>query len=112
MMYELLGILKIHTVSLFQYTCICKLKLLPSTKYLHMHVIRGDDLRKKREAILLSIFMSVPMSFVMTVVNVGFTDIFLKAFLGSAVIGTIVAIPVAFLAMPLANKLVAWIISK
>ncbi len=36
------------------------------------------------------------MSFVMTAVNVGFTSIFIKAFLGSTVIGKIVAIPVAF----------------
>lgn len=60
----------------------------------------------------MSIFMSIPMSFVMTAVNVGFTDIFVRAFLGSAVIGTIVAIPVAFLAMPVAQKLVAVIMLK
>lgn len=52
------------------------------------------------------------MSFIMIAVNVGFTDTFLKAFLGSATIGTIAAIPVAFIAMPIANKLVALIISK
>ncbi len=52
------------------------------------------------------------MSFVMTAVNVGFTSVFIKAFLGSTVIGTIVAIPVAFLAMPIVGKLVALIMGK
>ncbi len=66
-----------------------------------MQVIRiGGEILKKIDAILfsvfMSIFMSVPMSFVMTAVNVGFTSIFIKAFLGSTVIGKIVAIPVAF----------------
>lgn len=37
-------------------------------------------------------------------VNVGFKNIFLKLFVGSAIIGTVVAIPLAFLPMPVAQK--------
>lgn len=37
-------------------------------------------------------------------VNVGFKNIFLKLFVGSAIIGTVVAIPLAFLPMPVAKK--------
>jgi len=81
-----------------------------------MHINKEPNYLRIIEAVLLSvlklIFMSFPLHFVMTAVNIDFTDNFMKAFLGSAIIGTVVAIPVAFLAMPVAQKLVAAIILK
>lgn len=63
-------------------------------------------------SILMSVVMSLPISFVMTIINVGMNENIFQVFISSGVIGTIVSIPVAFLAVPLIKKLVGIIISR
>lgn len=70
----------------------------------------------KLERILFPVFMSmtmsIPMSFVMTAVNVGFSDHFIQAFLRSALIGICVSMPIAFIAVPRVRKLVSKIAER
>jgi hypothetical protein len=46
------------------------------------------------------------MAFFMTLINVGFNNIFLQAFLKSLVVGIIVSAPIAFIVIPYVRKLV------
>jgi len=57
-------------------------------------------------AILMAIVITIPMAFFMTLINVGFSNIFLQAFLKSLVVGIIVSAPIAFIVIPYVRKLV------
>jgi len=61
---------------------------------------------------LAAIFITVPISLLMTIVNVGFTEAFLWAFLKSALIGTVVSVPLASIGVPLAEKIAKKIVKK
>jgi hypothetical protein len=53
----------------------------------------------------MCVFMSVLMSFVMTLVSIGFSDEFIPAWLKGVAIGFCVALPLSFLIPILMNKL-------
>ncbi len=59
--------------------------------------------------LIMSVLMSLVMSFAMIAINVGFVSNFFIIWLNSFITGFIVATPVAFLAVPIANKIVEWI---
>jgi len=54
--------------------------------------------------IAVSLFMSSCMSFVMTVVNIGFTQRFFIAWIRAFVIGFAVALPVSLIIIPVIRK--------
>ncbi|MDR1430475.1 MAG: DUF2798 domain-containing protein [Spirochaetaceae bacterium] len=53
----------------------------------------------------MALIMSVCMAFVMTVVNVGFGDNFIRAWLTGAGVGFIVSLPLSFFLPPLLQKI-------
>ena len=61
---------------------------------------------------LAAIFISVPIALVMTIINVGFIDGFLLAFLKSALAGVAISIPLANIGVPAAVKIAKKIASK
>ena len=61
---------------------------------------------------LSAVFISVPISFIMVVINVGFTSNFPLAFLKSALAGILISIPLANIGIPAAEKITAKIIKK
>lgn len=64
-------------------------------------------------SVLMSVFMTIPVAFVMTLVNVGWSvRFFFQAFLMSSLLGLAVSIPVAFIAFPLVSKMVAAIFKE
>ena len=54
---------------------------------------------------LAAVFISVPMAFVMVVINLGFVKGFIIAFIKSALAGTAISIPLANVAIPVAEKI-------
>ncbi|MGF7058518.1 DUF2798 domain-containing protein [Brassicibacter mesophilus] len=71
-------------------------------------------INKKYKGIIFSclaaILISVPIAFFMVIINVGFTKDFLKAFINSSLVGIAISIPLANIAIPLAEKIVAKIV--
>ncbi len=61
---------------------------------------------------VMSLFMGLFMSFVMTVVNIGFVDDLLSIWAKAFIIGTCVAFPTAILIAPLANKAATYLTTK
>ena len=59
--------------------------------------------------LVMSGLMSLVMSFAMVAINVGFVANFLIIWLNSFITGFIVATPAAFLAVPIAGKVVEWV---
>lgn len=56
-------------------------------------------------SLLISLVMSFFMSFFMIWVNVGFTNDFMVAWMGSTVLGLIIGFPIAAIAVPLIQRL-------
>lgn len=54
---------------------------------------------------LAAIVISVPIAFIMVVINVGFVAGFLFAFLKSALASVLISIPLANIGIPIAKKL-------
>jgi uncharacterized protein DUF2798 len=71
-------------------------------------------INKKYKGIIFSclaaILISVPIAFFMVIINVGFTKDFLKAFINSSLVGIAISIPLANIAIPLTEKIVAKIV--
>ncbi len=61
--------------------------------------------------VLMGFSLSLIMSFTMTVVMVGFTPIFLRAWFNGFVIGSIVSIPTSMFLGPLIAKVVEFMIT-
>jgi phage-related holin len=61
---------------------------------------------------LAAIFISVPISFVMTIINVGFTEDFILAFLKSAAVGIVISVPLANIGVPIAEKIAKKIVKN
>ncbi len=61
---------------------------------------------------LAAVFISVPIAFIMVAINLGFTTGFFVAFIKSALAGTAISIPLANIAIPLAEKITIKIIEK
>ena len=57
-------------------------------------------------SLIIALGMSFVISFAMTAINIGFTNLFLFAWLGSWLIGLLVGFPTAALIVPLARKIV------
>lgn len=55
-------------------------------------------------SLMISLVMSFFMSFFMLVVNVGFAEDFIIAWMGSTAIGLIIGFPIAAIAVPLIQK--------
>lgn len=55
---------------------------------------------------LAAVFISVPISLAMVIINYGFRDGFLIAFLKSALVSTAISVPLANIFIPLAEKIV------
>jgi hypothetical protein len=60
---------------------------------------------------IMVIALDSTMSFVMTSVNVGWTEMFLQNFVNGWLIGFVVALPTSIIVLPLANRLVNKIVS-
>ncbi|MGI6161744.1 MAG: DUF2798 domain-containing protein [Christensenellales bacterium] len=61
---------------------------------------------------LAAIVISVPISFVMVVINLGFVEGFLLAFLKSALVSIAISIPLANIGIPIAKKLTGKIMKQ
>lgn len=59
--------------------------------------------------ILIALIMSAMMSLVLTIVNVGIMDGFFAIWMKSALVATLVAIPVTFITIPLVQRLLSFI---
>lgn len=73
-------------------------------------------INKKYRGIVMSclaaIIISVPIAFIMVVINVGFTQGFMLAFLKSAVVGVLISVPLAAIGIPAAEKITNKIVRK
>ena len=63
-------------------------------------------------AFIMVIALDSTMSFVMTSVNVGWTEVFLEKFVNAWIIGFVVALPTSIVVIPLARRLVNRIVSE
>lgn len=61
---------------------------------------------------LAAIVISVPISFVMVVINLGFVAGFLLAFIKSALVSIAISIPLANIGIPIAKKITDRLIEK
>ncbi len=61
---------------------------------------------------LAAILISVPIAFIMVVMNLGFVEGFFLAFLKSALVSILISIPLATIGIPIAQKLTNWIFKK
>jgi uncharacterized protein YacL len=61
---------------------------------------------------LAAIVISVPIAFIMVVINLGFTEGFGRAFLKSALVSVIISIPLANIGIPVAQKTADKIVKK
>lgn len=61
---------------------------------------------------LAAIFISVPIAFIMVVMNLGFSEGFGLAFLKSALVSVLISIPLASIGIPLAEKLTKKIVKN
>ncbi|MGF6905952.1 DUF2798 domain-containing protein [Fusobacterium sp. PH5-44] len=59
---------------------------------------------------LAAIIISVPIAFIMVVINLGFTKGFLFAFLKSALVSILISIPLANIGIPIADKITSKLI--
>lgn len=59
---------------------------------------------------LAAILISVPIAFFMVLINLGLKRGFFIAFIKSALVGTAISIPLANIAIPLAEKIVSQIV--
>ena len=70
---------------------------------------------KKYSGILIAFFMTLAidtvMTFTMTSINIGWTDVFLPKFLQGWIVGFAVAFPTSIVAIFFARKLVALLVS-
>lgn len=57
-------------------------------------------------AVLMSVTITLPMSFLMTLINVGVNSVFLPAFFQSVMLGLLVSIPLSLLAVPYVRRVV------
>ena len=75
----------------------------------------GLKIDKKYSGILIAFFMTLAidtmMTFTMTSINIGWTDVFLSKFLQGWIIGFVVAFPTSIVAIFFARKLVALLVS-
>lgn len=66
-------------------------------------------INKKYRGIIMSclaaVIISVPIAFIMVVMNLGFTAGFLIAFLKSALVSIAISIPLATIGIPVAEKI-------
>lgn len=73
-------------------------------------------INKKYRGIVMSclaaIIISVPIAFIMVVINVGFTQGLVLAFLKSAVVGVLISVPLAAIGIPVAEKITNKIVRK
>ena len=73
-------------------------------------------INKKYSGLLMALNMVIAldsaMSFVMTSVNVGWTEMFLQKFVNGWIIGFFVALPTSIIVFPLATRLVNKIVSE
>lgn len=64
---------------------------------------------KKHYGIIMSclaaIIISVPIAFIMVVINIGFVEGFVLAFFKSALVSVLISIPLANIGIPLAEKI-------
>ena len=58
--------------------------------------------------LVMSFLMSLVMSFALLAINVGFVPNFFIMWFNSFIVGFIVATPTAFVAVPIAGKVVGW----
>lgn len=63
-------------------------------------------------SLLMAFLISSTMSFVMTAINVGFNEIFMRALLMNLLIGFTISAPVSFFAFPLVNKIVTKLLGE
>jgi len=61
---------------------------------------------------LAAVFISVPIALVMTIINVGFSNGFLLAFVKSALAGIAISVPLANIGVPAAEKIAGKIVKK
>lgn len=61
---------------------------------------------------LAAIIISVPIAFIMVVLNLGFQKGFLLAFFKSALISILISIPLANIGIPIAKKITNKIVEK
>ncbi len=61
---------------------------------------------------LAAVFISVPMALIMVIMNYGFKTGFLLAFLKSALVGTLISIPLANIGIPISQKIADKIFNK
>ena len=61
---------------------------------------------------LAAIIISVPIAFIMVVINVGFRQGFGVAFLKSALVSVLISIPLAAIGIPIAERITNRIVRK
>ncbi|MGI6251845.1 MAG: DUF2798 domain-containing protein [Aminivibrio sp.] len=61
---------------------------------------------------LAAVIISVPIAFVMVVINLGFVAGFMPAFLKSAAAGVAISVPLANVGIPLAQKITDGLVEK
>ena len=61
---------------------------------------------------LAAIFITIPVSLVMTIINVGFTKDFFMIFIKSSLAGTLISVPLANIGVPAAEKIAKRIVKK
>lgn len=61
---------------------------------------------------LAAIIISVPIAFIMVVINLGFVEGFILAFLKSALVSILISIPLANIGIPIAEKITRKIIKE
>ncbi|WP_350343014.1 DUF2798 domain-containing protein [Proteinivorax tanatarense] len=73
-------------------------------------------IKKKYKGVLFSclaaVFISVPMAFIMVIINHGFVEGFFWQFLKSAIVGIAISIPLANVFIPLAEKVVNKVVEE
>jgi len=83
---------------------------------MHFNMGGCKMINKKYYGIIISclaaLFISVPISFIMVIVNIGFIEGFLFAFLKSALINVLISIPLANIGISFAEKIANKLIKK
>lgn len=73
-------------------------------------------LHKKYYGIVMSclaaIIISVPITFIMLVINIGFVKGFMFAFVKSSLVSILISIPLATIGIPLAEKITKLIVKE
>lgn len=63
-------------------------------------------------AFLMSMFMTILMSFIVTLINVGYSELFFKQWIGAFAKSYIVAFPTVLVVVPLVRKTVKSLLRK